>query len=37
LKSVSGVIGIGPGLAKRDRPCDTCEMEDCPSGGRGHG
>jgi hypothetical protein len=32
LKSVSGVVGIGPGLERRDYPCDVCEIEDCPTG-----
>lgn len=35
LKSVSGVIGIGPAVAKRDYPCEVCPIEDCPTGRRG--
>jgi hypothetical protein len=37
LKSVSGVIGIGPGLTPREYPCDLCPREDCPTGRRNRG
>ncbi|MEN8150171.1 MAG: 5-methyltetrahydrofolate--homocysteine methyltransferase [Planctomycetota bacterium] len=32
LKSVSGIVGIGPGVELRDYPCGECGIEDCPTG-----
>src|SRR3990172_1825975 len=29
LKSVSGIIGIGGNVRKRDYPCKSCDMRDC--------
>jgi hypothetical protein len=29
IKSISGVIGLGPEVRKRDYECNVCEVEDC--------
>jgi len=29
LKSVSGVIGIGPALRREEYDCGICDMQDC--------
>ncbi len=29
IKSVSGIMGFGPGVVRKDRPCSICDQRDC--------